>query len=129
MKKPAKIDTEDVREKCEQAFWFTAGLAIAASLCLLSEYSDCELFILSGRDSVCREKTEIWLDRHLRLEHTLLMRPMKDTRDDAIVKSEMFDMHIDNQYDVQFVVDDRQKVVDTWREKGLTVFQVADGRF
>ena len=97
--------------------------------CLLSEYSDCELFILSGRDSVCREKTEIWLDRHLRLEHTLLMRPMKDTRDDAIVKSEMFDMYIDNQYDVQFVVDDRQKVVDTWREKGLTVFQVADGRF
>lgn len=97
--------------------------------CLLSEYSDCELFILSGRNSVCREKTEIWLDRHLRLKHTLLMRPMKDTRDDAIVKSEMFDMHIDNKYDVQFVVDDRQKVVDMWRERGLTVFQVADGRF
>ena len=35
MKKPAKIDTDDVREKCEQAFWFTAGLAIAAALCLL----------------------------------------------------------------------------------------------
>ena len=97
--------------------------------CLLSEYSDCELFILSGRDSVCREKTEAWLDRHLRLKHTLLMRPMKDTRDDAIVKSEMFYMHIDNEYDVQFVVDDRQKVVDMWRERGLTVFQVADGRF
>ena len=97
--------------------------------CLLSEYSDCELFILSGRDSVCREKTEIWLDRHLSIKHTLLMRPMKDTRDDAIIKSEMFDMHIDNKYDVQFVVDDRQKVVDMWRERGLTVFQVADGRF
>lgn len=97
--------------------------------CLLSEYSDCELFILSGRDSVCREKTEKWLDEHLKLKYTLLMRPMKDTRDDAIIKSEMFYMHIDNEYDVQFVVDDRQKVVDMWRERGLTVFQVADGRF
>ena len=97
--------------------------------CLWSVYSDCELFILSGRDSVCREKTEKWLDEHLKLKYTLLMRPMNDTRDDAIVKSEMFDMHIDNEYDVQFVVDDRQKVVDMWRERGLTVFQVADGRF
>ena len=35
MKKPAKIDTEDVREKCEQAFWFIAGLTIATALCLL----------------------------------------------------------------------------------------------
>ena len=35
MKKPAKIDTDDVREKCEQTFWFITGLAIAASLCLL----------------------------------------------------------------------------------------------
>lgn len=97
--------------------------------CLWSVYSDCELFILSGRDSVCREKTEKWLDEHLKLKYTLLMRPMKDTRDDAIIKSEMFDTQIDNKYDVQFVVDDRQKVVDMWREKGLTVFQVADGRF
>lgn len=97
--------------------------------CLLSVYSNCELFILSGRDSVCREKTEAWLDKYLKLKYTLLMRPTKDTRDDAIVKSEMFDTQIDNKYDVQFVVDDRQKVVDMWRERGLTVFQVADGRF
>lgn len=35
MKKPVKIDTEDVREKCEQTFWFILGLAIATALCLL----------------------------------------------------------------------------------------------
>lgn len=35
MKKPAKIDAEDVREKCEQTFWFITGLAIATALCLL----------------------------------------------------------------------------------------------
>ena len=35
MKKPVKIDADDVREKCEQTFWFITGLVIAASLCLL----------------------------------------------------------------------------------------------
>ena len=30
-----KIDAEDVREKCEQTFWFITGLAIATALCLL----------------------------------------------------------------------------------------------
>ena len=31
--------------------------------------------------------------------------------------------------DVYLVVDDRQKVVDMWRNLGLTVFQVAPGDF
>lgn len=35
MKKPARIDAEDVREECEQAFWFITGLTIAIALCLL----------------------------------------------------------------------------------------------
>lgn len=35
MKKSVKIDTDDVREKCEQTLWFITGLAIATSLCLL----------------------------------------------------------------------------------------------
>lgn len=35
MKKQTKINMEDVQEKCEQAFWFITGLAIATVLCLL----------------------------------------------------------------------------------------------
>lgn len=35
MKKPAKINTEDVQEKCEHAFWLILGLAIATALSLL----------------------------------------------------------------------------------------------
>ena len=31
--------------------------------------------------------------------------------------------------DIFMVVDDRQKVVDMWRDLGLTVFQVAPGDF
>ena len=32
-------------------------------------------------------------------------------------------------YNVHFVLDDRQQVVDMWRSLGLTVFQVAEGDF
>lgn len=90
---------------------------------------ECELFIVSGRDGVCREQTEEWLQKNFNFEHKLLMRPEHDTRDDMQIKSEIYYLYIENEYDVQFVVDDRQKVVDMWRELGLTVFQVADGRF
>jgi hypothetical protein len=38
------------------------------------------------------------------------------------------DDHLDIN-DVFCVVDDRQKVVDMWRENGLTCFQVAPGDF
>jgi len=31
--------------------------------------------------------------------------------------------------DIFAVFDDRQQVVDMWRDNGLTVFQVADGDF
>lgn len=90
---------------------------------------ECELLIVSGRDGGCREQTEEWLQRNISFEHKLLMRPEHDMRDDTQIKSEIYHLYIENEYDVQFVVDDRQKVVDMWRELGLTVFQVADGRF
>jgi hypothetical protein len=49
------------------------------------------------------------------------MRKAKDYRDDAIVKSEMLD-EILKTYSVIAVFDDRTKVVDMWRSRGLFVF-------
>ena len=43
-------------------------------------------------------------------------------------EKQMLDDHLDID-DVFCVVDDRQKVVDMWRENGLTCFQVAPGDF
>jgi hypothetical protein len=47
---------------------------------------------------------------------------------DEILKKEMLDTFVDKD-DVLMTVDDRQKVVDMWRENGLTCFQVAPGNF
>lgn len=87
----------------------------------------------SGREDSVRDATLAWLlehiDRGFVLDSPLLMRAAGDMRKDAIVKGELFDAHIRDAFDVRYVLDDRQQVVDMWRALGLTVFQVAPGDF
>jgi len=59
----------------------------------------------------------------------LFMRPEGDMRPDNIVKAELFDTYVRDNYDVQFVIDDRDQVVDMWRRMGLACLQVAPGDF
>lgn len=91
-------------------------------------YEDSHVIILSGRDGCCREATQRWLDAHVEYDR-LLMRAPGDTRKDAIVKQELFLDHVAPYYNVEFVLDDRNSVVDMWRGIGLTVLQVAEGDF
>ncbi len=85
---------------------------------------------VSGRPETHRGYTETWLDRYgLDDDTLLLMRPAGDYRPDAIVKRELYEVHIAGRYDILFTVDDRSAVVAMWRELGLTCFQVADGDF
>lgn len=58
---------------------------------------------------------------------SLYMRKNRDYRDDSIVKKELYEDFIEPNWDVLFVMDDRMKVVRTWRELGLTCFQVNPG--
>jgi len=50
-------------------------------------------------------------------------------RKDVIIKQEIYEEHIKDKYDVLFVMDDRNQVVEFWRSIGLTCFQVAEGNF
>lgn len=87
------------------------------------------VILLSGRDGVCRPETEKWLeDNHVQYDK-LIMRKADDNRKDSIIKTELFDKHIDGKYDVQFILDDRNQVVDMWRDRGLKCLQVAPGDF
>ncbi|QOI67519.1 polynucleotide kinase [Streptomyces phage Beuffert] len=88
-----------------------------------------KIVVMSGRDSVCREQTIEWLDKHFVPWDALFMRPEKDMRKDSIVKHELFWAHVAPFYNIQTVLDDRKQVVDMWREIGLTCFQVAPGDF
>lgn len=90
-----------------------------------------QIVFCSGREDSSRQVTEEWLASHVgrNPNEPLYMRPSDDKRRDSIVKRELFDTHIRNHYNVVYVLDDRQQVVDMWRALGLTVLQVAPGDF
>lgn len=94
------------------------------------------LIFMSGRMEQCREQTRMWLhtftcDRSLCMcKSPLLMRKDGDSRPDQIVKRELFERRIKGIYEVEGVLDDRDRVVRMWREElGLTCLQVAPGNF
>jgi predicted kinase len=95
----------------------------------LARNSGAKVIFLSGRTDGCWNATAEWLEKYYGAFDGLIMRPSGDTRKDSIVKSELFDEHIRDKYNVQYVFDDRNQVVEMWRSLGLTVMQVADGNF
>ncbi len=92
---------------------------------------DFPVVLISGRDMKYREVTEYWLYAHNLFvdRECLVMRHEKDNRADEIVKKELYEKFISRFYRVQWVFDDRDKVVKMWRELGLTCLQVAEGNF
>ena len=104
------------------------------------------IVIFSGRNDRGFVATKHWLTKFNVPFDLLVMRPDKfkanswpiadgnpatgDMRfmPDEILKKKMLDTFVDIN-DVFLVVDDRQKVVDMWRDLGLNTFQVAPGDF
>ena len=87
------------------------------------------IILISGRDEACREETKKWLEKHDIPHARLVMRPEGDIRKDSIVKRELFEKCIRPYYDIEFVLDDRNQVVDMWRSLGIKCLQVQEGDF
>jgi predicted kinase len=107
----------------------TVETVIADIVNTYHDLPDIEVVLMSGRDAVCLPETTQWLkDNDIKYDK-LLMRPEGDNRKDSIIKRELFDLHVRDNYNVLFVLDDRNQVVDMWREMGLKCLQVAPGDF
>lgn len=68
---------------------------------------------MSGRESLCIGDTRKWLANNLGDwvdSCLLLMRETNDHRKDYIVKTEMFDKYVRNQFNILGVFDDRKQV-------------------
>jgi len=95
-------------------------------------HPDYTIFYITGRPEKYREVTKKWL-----MEKEcptlgavdLYMRPDTKHDNDDEVKKKIYEDHIKNKYDVEFVIDDRDKVVAMWRELGLVCLQCAEGNF
>ena len=105
-----------------------------------------KVVIFSGRNDRSFDTTKQWLKKFNVPFDLLVMRPDKFKSDswpiadgnpatpdmrfmpDDILKKKMLDTFVDIN-DVFLVVDDRQKVVDMWRNLSLNTWQVAPGDF
>lgn len=88
------------------------------------------IILFSGREDSSREKTIAWLHANDIPFDELLMRRTGDRRKDSVVKRQMYERAVAGTFEVLFVLDDRNQVVDMWRkELNLPCFQVDYGDF
>jgi len=105
-----------------------------------------KIVIFSGRNDISFKATQDWLSQHEVPYDLLVLRPDKFKDEswpvaegnpatykmrfmpDQILKKEMLDNFVDIN-DVFIIFEDRKKVVDMWRDLGLTCFEVEEAIF
>lgn len=85
--------------------------------------------LCSGRPDNYRKLTEEWLNGYDIGYVGLYMRHRSDFRPDNTVKEQILDFELLPRYNILYVLDDRDQVVQMWRRRGIPCFQVAEGDF
>lgn len=97
------------------------------------------IFFITGREDLHKEKTEEWLEREVKsyfrrdnlfplkdTNYILLMRKDKDLRSDHIIKEELYNQYLKDQYNIIAVFEDRLRVSKMWHKLGLPLYRVGD---
>jgi hypothetical protein len=111
---------------------------------------ECYIVFLSARENVnfsskrsvhnnAYDLTKWWIDRYVFDRQDapspikgweLILRNKGDHRKDCYVKYDIYNKEVAPRYDIKYVFDDRNQVVDMWRNGlNLQCMQVADGNF
>lgn len=99
-------------------------------------FSGADVWFFSGRSDEVRAQTVAWLAQHTsfmswELEGPLLtMRAAGDYTADDVLKRQWLDgILVDDRRRLVAAFDDRDRVVQMWRDAGVPCFQVAPGEF
>lgn len=91
-----------------------------------------KMIIMTGRDGRTKRETQKWLAENGIIPDYLIMRNEGDTTPDNELKDnwieDLFDSGVSPD-EILCVYEDRDRVVDMWRKKGIECFQVAEGKF
>jgi predicted kinase len=92
-------------------------------------YPQYNIVILSGRQSSCCEDTVAWLEGYHIPFDFILMRSAGDRRSDAVIKPELLSdlLTTIRKDEIEFVIDDRPRVLRAWLAAGLKVQPVYMG--
>lgn len=113
---PAEFLTDEVSDVVKELLMF------------YKQYSY-EIIIVSGRGMEGLEESKEWLHNNEIPFDRILLRGFNDYRKDHIVKTEIYNNFIKDKFYVKAVYDDRDSVVDMWRELGLKCLQVERGDY
>ena len=125
---------DEVYKDVREILWdmYDAGRKHGERPADLQKVSDRFIYFFSGRSEAVRKETEEWLHKWVVSPSScrndgrpyLYMRKEGDTRNDIEVKREMIHSLNITPDDVLCILDDRQGVVDMWREEGFRCLQV-----
>jgi hypothetical protein len=87
------------------------------------------IVILSGRSARVQPETEQWLFRNKVPYHYMRLRPEGVHTNDNLLKVQWARELALYPEQVLFIMEDRARVVEAWRDHGYTCFQVAPGTF
>lgn len=88
------------------------------------------ILIVTGRPITCAKDTQKWLEiNHVPCD-MLVMRPEGDKQPDYSLKYRAYNQYIKGRYDVELVLEDRNRVAEMWRRTAnLVCLQVTDGNY
>ena len=130
LKPYAERDWDSFNEACAEDRPNTDVIEVLRSL-VRSPNGERLVYFLSGRNEVVRDTTVAWLQKYvlpheskISITKDLRMRKADDRRPDTEVKLDMVRELGLTPDDVLCILDDRQCVVDMWRENGFRCLQV-----
>ena len=94
-----------------------------------SDWENYNLIITSARNERHRDVTRLQLKNAGIQYDAMYLRDDGDFRPDDIVKAELLGKIITDGYDPTVAFDDRNQVVNKWRELGIHCYQVRTGDF
>ena len=95
----------------------------------LASQNGIAILYVTGRPDTYCGVTLNWLRQHDCPINGLYMRKEKDNREDSVVKKEIYETQLKDNYDVLFCLEDRSQVVKMWRSLGLVCLQCQEGNF
>lgn len=108
---------------------FENDIVIPQTWDLLKRYPKHGMLFITGRKEKFHYPTDkaLWkigFDIEFNSSVKLFMRSNHDDRSDEIVKKEIYQKNIAGRYEIDFVLENRPRVVRMWRDLGLFVFEV-----
>lgn len=115
----------------DASFRCPANEAVVEFVRALQLLDNREVIIVTGKPDTYQSLATEWLRYHGLMPDAILMRPKDNAMSDADLKPWLVEKHCGEGWEqrVLFTLEDRDKMVNAWRARGLTCFQCAESLY